>query len=226
MNSAHLVTSDLTKSFMKGGIQIDILKGINLLIKSGERIAVVGPSGSGKSTFLHVVGSLDKPTSGQVTLNGQDLFAGTDAEIDHRRNNEIGFIFQFHHLLSDQNALWNVAMPAFINGMNVTDALGMAEERLRMFGLEHRMTHRPGELSGGEQQRVAIARAMLMKPSLLLADEPTGNLDPKTADAVFEQLLEMNEEVGSTLLVVTHSQQLASRLPRCLNLVDGRFVED
>lgn len=223
---AHLVTESLSKSFHKGGVQIDILKEVSLEIQRGEAVAVVGPSGSGKSTFLHVVGSLDKPSSGSVFLNGKDLFEGTPAQVDERRNREIGFVFQFHHLLSDQSAVRNVAMPAFIMGMRISEALELATAKLEALGLKDRMTHRPGELSGGEQQRVAIARAMVMRPGLLLADEPTGNLDPKTARSVFEQLLEMNEEVGSTLLVVTHSRELAKMLPRRLSLVDGRFEED
>ncbi len=221
-----LSTRGLHKSFVKGGHTIHVLGGIDLDIGSGERVAVLGPSGSGKSTFLHVVGTLDRPTQGQVLFNGRDAFAGGSRLVDDRRNRAIGFVFQFHHLLSDQTALWNVAMPAIIAGTPRATAREDASRALGRLGLEQRLNHKPGELSGGEQQRVAIARAMVMRPGLLLADEPTGNLDPRTAQDVFEQLLALHDEVGSTLVVVTHSRELAARFPRRLSLQDGRFVEE
>ncbi len=221
-----LRTEGLTKTFHKGGQKIEVLKSVDIEIAPGERVAVIGPSGSGKSTFLHVVGTLDKPSAGRVFFDGQDAFAGGSRAVDARRNKLIGFVFQFHHLLSDQTALWNVAMPAVISGVTPERARDMALEALSRMELDQRLGHKPGELSGGEQQRVAIARAMVMKPGLLLADEPTGNLDPRTAGAVFEQLLALHAEVGSTLVVVTHSRELAARFPRRLRLVDGSFVEE
>jgi lipoprotein-releasing system ATP-binding protein len=222
----ELCAEGLYKRFEKGGQVIEVLRGVDLRIAPGERVAVLGPSGSGKSTFLHVVGTLDKPSEGRVLFDGQDAFAGGSRAVDARRSRSIGFVFQFHHLLSDQNALWNVAMPAIIAGVPREGALDMAREALGRMALAARLMHKPGELSGGEQQRVAIARAMVMRPGLLLADEPTGNLDPRTAQAVFEQLLALHAEVGSTLVVVTHSRELAARFPRRLRLVEGRFVEE
>ncbi len=221
-----LRTEGLTKTFHKGGQTIRVLRSVDLSIAPGERVAVLGPSGSGKSTFLHVVGTLERPCSGQVFFDEQDAFAGGSRAVDARRNRSIGFVFQFHHLLSDQTALWNVAMPAIIAGTPRARALQLAQEALGRMELTGRLDHKPGELSGGEQQRVAIARAMVMRPGLLLADEPTGNLDPRTAEAVFEQLLALHDDVGSTLVVVTHSQALAAHFPRRLRLVDGSFVEE
>ncbi len=221
-----LRTVGLDKTFHKGGQTIRVLRNVNLDIGPGERVAVLGPSGSGKSTFLHLVGTLEKPSAGQVFFDGQDAFAGGSRAVDARRNRMIGFVFQFHHLLSDQTALWNVAMPAVIAGVPREEARAQAEQALDRMELLGRLTHKPGELSGGEQQRVAIARAMVMSPGLLLADEPTGNLDPRTAGAVFDRLLDLHADVGSTLVVVTHSNELAARFPRRLRLVDGCFVEE
>jgi lipoprotein-releasing system ATP-binding protein len=221
-----LRTQGLHKRFHKGGQTINVLRGVDLEIGPGERVAVLGPSGSGKSTFLHVVGTLDRPSEGRVFFDEQDAFAGGSRAVDARRNRSIGFVFQFHHLLSDQTAVWNVAMPAIIAGEEPDKARDLALEALARMDLQDRLGHKPGELSGGEQQRVAIARAMVMKPGLLLADEPTGNLDPRTAAVVFDQLLSLHERVGSTLVVVTHSRELAARFPRRLRLVDGCFVEE
>ena len=221
-----LRTAGLTKRYHKGGQTIRVLQDLDIDIGPGERVAVLGPSGSGKSTFLHVVGTLEQPSSGQVFFDGRDAFSGGSRAIDARRNRSIGFVFQFHHLLSDQTALWNVAMPAVIAGVPRDTARQRAEQALERMELSGRLDHKPGELSGGEQQRVAIARAMVMRPGLLLADEPTGNLDPRTALAVFEQLLELHDDVGSTLVVVTHSRALAAKFPRRLRLVDGCFVEE
>ena len=221
-----LRTVGLSKRFEKGGQTIHVLRDLSIDIGPGERVAVLGPSGSGKSTFLHVVGTLDKPTSGQVFFDDRDAFSGGSRAVDARRNRMIGFVFQFHHLLSDQTALWNVAMPAVIAGVPRQEAHDLAVEALARMELAGRLTHKPGELSGGEQQRVAIARAMVMRPGMLLADEPTGNLDPRTAGAVFDQLLALHDEVGSTLVVVTHSRALAARFPRRLRLVDGCFEEE
>ncbi len=225
MSELALKVEGLTKSFEMGGKVVPVLKGVDLEVKSGERIAIVGQSGSGKSTFLHVIGTLDQPTSGQVFLHGKNAFARADAELDTLRNRHIGFVFQFHHLLPDQDAVHNVMIPALIGGMNADEARARAEGLLQRVGLGDRMDHRPGELSGGEQQRVALARALVQGPKLLLADEPTGNLDPDTAAEMLNLMLELNAEQETTLLVVTHSEALASQFPRQLALDGGRFVE-
>ena len=208
-----------------GGETLTVLKGLDVEIQSGERVAVLGQSGSGKSTFLHVVGTLDHPSKGQVFLDGEDAFARSGAELDTLRNRHVGFVFQFHHLLPDQDALHNVMIPALIAGTPSSQARDTARLLLDRVGLSARCHHRPGELSGGEQQRVALARALVRQPRLLLADEPTGNLDPSTADAMLDLMLELNQEWETTLIVVTHSQRLAARFPRKLSLEEGRFVE-
>ena len=226
MSTPALKVVGLEKSFEMGGETLSVLRGLDVEIQTGERIAVVGQSGSGKSTFLHVVGTLDHPSAGQVFLDGTDAFARAGAELDTLRNRHIGFVFQFHHLLPDQDAVHNVMIPALIAGIPSAEAREHAEALLQRVGLGERMGHRPGELSGGEQQRVALARALVRKPKMLLADEPTGNLDPSTAGAMMDLMLELNEEWDTTLIVVTHSQALASRFPRTLSLEDGRFVEN
>ncbi|MFT5685558.1 MAG: lipoprotein-releasing system ATP-binding protein, partial [Myxococcota bacterium] len=179
-----------------------------------------------KSTFLQVLGTLDAPSTGRIWYDDRDVFSRSAREIDAVRNREIGFVFQFHHLLGDHTALRNVMMPALIAGVDYRKAEADAEAILRRVGLADRLTHRPGKLSGGEQQRVAIARAMMRRPALLLADEPTGNLDSATAESVLEMMLELNEEIGCTLVVVTHSSALADRLERKLLLLDGQFLEN
>jgi lipoprotein-releasing system ATP-binding protein len=226
MSGAKIQIRGLHRTFHKGGKAIHVLTDVSLDIASGETVAVVGPSGSGKSTFLQILGTLDRPTQGVVSMNDIDIFKQRQTHIDRLRNRHIGFVFQFHHLLPDQTALDNVALPMIIQGIKPSDAREVAAARLSRVGLDHRLTHRPGELSGGEQQRVAIARALVMDPGLLLADEPTGNLDPATADGVFELLIELNREVGSTLVVVTHSMELARRFPRILRVVDGSLIEE
>ena len=225
MSNLALSVRGLEKSFETGGTVLPVLRGIDLDVEVGERIAIVGQSGSGKSTFLHVVGTLDHPTAGQVLIDNVDAFAHSAAQLDTLRNRHIGFVFQFHHLLPDQDAVQNVMIPALIGGELPSDARARAEILLARVGLGDRMRHRPGELSGGEQQRVALARALVRSPKLLLADEPTGNLDPDTAARMLDLMLELNEEVDTTLMVVTHSQALASRFPRRLDLEQGRFVE-
>jgi lipoprotein-releasing system ATP-binding protein len=220
----HIRVEGLTKTFWKGGVELNVLRDLNLELQAGERVAVVGQSGSGKSTFLHVLGTLDHPTSGQIWFGDRRVFSRSGAELDALRNREIGFVFQFHHLLPDQDALHNVMLPALIGGDSMSVARTRATELLTRVGLEARLSHKPGELSGGEQQRVAIARALVRRPSLVLADEPTGNLDPDTAESIFEMLVEMNAAEGTTLVVVTHSTALAKRFPRCLHLESGRFV--
>jgi lipoprotein-releasing system ATP-binding protein len=182
----HIRVEGLTKTFWKGGVELNVLRDLDLELQAGERVAVVGQSGSGKSTFLHVLGTLDHPTSGQIWFGDRRVFSRSGAELDALRNREIGFVFQFHHLLPDQDALHNVMLPALIGGDSMSVARTRAAELLTRVGLEARLSHKPGELSGGEQQRVAIARALVRRPSLVLADEPTGNLDPDTAESIFE----------------------------------------
>ena len=225
MSGLALKVEGLKKSFQMGGNLLPVLKGIDLEVNIGERVAIVGQSGSGKSTFLHVIGTLDQPSSGRVFLHGSDAFARAEAELDTLRNRHIGFVFQFHHLLPDQDAVHNVMIPALIGGTSPGEARERAESLLHRVGLGDRLDHRPGELSGGEQQRVALARALVQEPRLLLADEPTGNLDPGTAAEMLDLMLELNAEQETTLVVVTHSRVLASQFPRQLALEDGRFVE-
>lgn len=225
MSEHALRVEGLTKSFEMAGRTVEVLRGIDLVVQSGERVAIVGQSGSGKSTFLHLVGTLDHPSSGKVFLNGVDAFARSGAELDTLRNQHIGFVFQFHHLLPDQDAVHNVMIPALISGMRQPEAHDRAAALLERVGLADRLDHRPGELSGGEQQRVALARALVQSPRLLLADEPTGNLDPDTAAEMLDLMLSLNESEDTTLMVVTHSLALAARFPRQLSLEGGRFVE-
>lgn len=226
MTAAAITVEDLHKDYKKGGETLQVLRGIDLDLAPGDRVAILGDSGSGKSTFLHVLGTLDRPTRGTIRFGDQDVFAKSGAQLDALRNREIGFIFQFHHLLPDQDALHNVLIPALIGGFDMAEAQKRALELLDRVNLRDRSTHRPGELSGGEQQRIAIARALMQQPSLILADEPTGNLDPTTAANVFEMLTGLHEEMGSTLIVVTHSHELASRFPRRLHLEQGIFREE
>ncbi len=212
----------LFKSYKNGSRQVDVLKGIDLTFLRGERAAIVGASGVGKTTLLHIIGVLDRPTAGTVLYEGRDIFALGEKELALFRNREIGFVFQFHHLLLEFSALENTMMPCLIQGMAKKEAKARAESILTLVGLKDRLTHKPGELSGGEQQRVAVARALVLEPKVLLADEPTGNLDAKTGQAVFDLLGELNEIKGVTLIVVTHNLQLAGRLVRQIHLVDGK----
>jgi lipoprotein-releasing system ATP-binding protein len=214
----------LRKHYWLDGLEIPVLKGVDLDIRAGERISIIGPSGSGKSTFLHVLGTLDLPTAGVVQFEGHNIFASTSTDLAAFRNRTIGFVFQFHHLLPEFSALENVTMPALIQRMAQSEAEDRAMTILRTVGLAHRVGHRPGELSGGEQQRVAIARALVLSPRLLLADEPTGNLDETSASGIHDLLEEMNEQTGLTIVLVTHSSALASRMPRKLLMRDGRLT--
>jgi len=216
----------LVKVFKKEGGEIYALRGVDLTVQEGERIAVVGASGAGKSTLLHILGTLERPTSGQLRYRGQEVFSLGEEELALFRNREIGFVFQFHHLLPEFDALENVMMPALIQGLKREEARRLAEEMLVEVGLEERMKHKPGELSGGEQQRVAVARALVLRPALLLADEPTGNLDSATGQKVLDLLLRLNESLGTTLLIVTHNEALAKRFPRRLYMVDGRIEQE
>ena len=221
MSEGLLVAKGISKSFPTGDGTIEVLSDVDLSVGEGERVAIVGRSGVGKSTLLHLLGTLDKPTRGQVTFRGEDLFAKSSRNLARFRNESLGFIFQFHHLLPEFNALENVMMPGLVGGRDFPEMRGRAEKILVEVGLEHRLTHAVGKLSGGERQRVAVARALVLEPAIVLADEPTGNLDPKTGDQVLDLLLEMNRVYGTALIVVTHSPTLAHRLGRQAVLTDG-----
>jgi lipoprotein-releasing system ATP-binding protein len=218
---ARIVVSRLGKSYLHGGKALPILWDISLSLDPGDLVAVVGASGVGKSTFLQLLGTLDLPTSGSIRFDDEELTTMSSARLAEFRNRRIGFVFQFHHLLPEFTALENVMMPALIQRISTENARRMARDILGRVGLLHRLTHRPSELSGGEQQRVALARAMVLQPSLLLADEPTGNLDRSTGQSIHELFLDLNREHGSTLLVVTHNPELASLMPRRLHMIDG-----
>ncbi len=213
----------LVKRYVDGPAIVDVLRGLDLDIRAGERVAIIGESGVGKSTLLHLLGCLDAPSGGQLLLDGVDVFGRPEAEIAALRNREVGFVFQFHHLLGDFTALENVMLPALIARESPARVRARAAALLERVGLAERLHHRPGELSGGEQQRVAVARAVMRRPRLLLADEPTGNLDPATGERVHELLLELNEESGSTLVVATHNTRLAAAMQRTLRLAGGRL---
>lgn len=224
MNEVLLRAEQISKSYGEGAQAIRVLENLDLTLRRTERVAIVGESGIGKSTLLHILGTLDKPTSGKVLLDGVDFVALPEPELAALRNREIGFIFQFHHLLPDFTALENVMMPGMVAGLGWGEARGRAEEMLLRVGLSERLTHRPGELSGGERQRVAVARAVVLRPRVILADEPTGNLDPQTGDGVLQLLLTLNQEMGMTMAVVTHSEKLAAAMDRTLRLTGRKLV--
>ncbi|MGD8883261.1 MAG: ABC transporter ATP-binding protein [Desulfobacterales bacterium] len=224
--SDRLITGrDLTKSFRNGGVRIDVLQGIDVDLDIGETAAIVGPSGIGKSTLLHILGTLDRPDQGTLLFRGENVFRYDDAGLASFRNKAVGFVFQFHHLLPEFSALENAMMPALINGFSKAKAGKAAEEILVRVGLQDRLHHRVGKLSGGEQQRVALARALVLKPAILLADEPTGNLDKKNSDQVHQLVLELNREFLMTLIVVTHNMELASYMSRCVTIIEGRLQD-
>ena len=216
---------NLHKSFNSSGSRIDILTDVNADLTVGETLAVVGPSGIGKSTLLHILGTLDRPDKGKVLFKGEDVFTFDDAKLAIFRNKSIGFVFQFHHLLPEFTALENAMMPALINGYSKNQSLRAAENILVRVGLQDRLSHRVVKLSGGEQQRVALARALVLKPDILLADEPTGNLDKKNSEQVHDLLWELNQELGMTLVVVTHNMELAHFMARRVTIIDGQLVE-
>ncbi len=219
-----ITVKNLSKTFVTPGSNINVLKDISFDIQRGEMIALMGPSGVGKSTLLHILGALDRPTSGEVLYDGRDVLKMKDDDLAHFRNRGIGFVFQFHHLMPEFNTIENAMMPALIAGMKYSDAREKAEALLNNAGLSGRLTHKPGELSGGEQQRVAVVRALMLDPNIVLADEPTGNLDTQTGEDLFSLLTELNKK-GITFFIVTHNESLASRCGRIMRMKDGRIVE-
>jgi lipoprotein-releasing system ATP-binding protein len=216
---------DIAKSFQNGGVSIDVLKGVQLDLAVGETVAIVGASGIGKSTLLHILGTLDRPDSGTLQFKNEDVFRYDDAKLAQFRNRTIGFVFQFHHLLPEFSALENTMMPALISGLSKPEASAAAEKILVRVRLQDRLHHRVGKLSGGEQQRVALARALILKPAILLADEPTGNLDNANSDQVHQLILELNQELSMTLVVVTHNMELASYMSRRVTIAAGQLQD-
>jgi lipoprotein-releasing system ATP-binding protein len=216
---------NLSKTFIKDGNKIEVLRGLDLEIKKGDSLAVLGVSGAGKSTLIHILGTLDHPTAGQLYINSVNVFNWDERKISNFRNSTIGFVFQFNNLLPEFNALENAMLPALIGGNNKKEAQEKARQLLAEVGLEHRISHKPGELSGGEQQRVAIARALVMDPEILLADEPTGNLDTETGKKIEDILVKLNETKKITLVIVTHNKLLAERMSGRIGLRDGKIYD-
>jgi lipoprotein-releasing system ATP-binding protein len=222
---ALMMVKDLWKGFDNTRSRIEILKGVNFEIESGQTLAIVGASGIGKSTFLHILGTLDRPDQGNLFFNNEDVFSFNNGKLALFRNRFIGFVFQFHHLLPEFSALENVMMPCLIQGQKKDKAAKAAEQILGRVGMENRLYHRVPDLSGGEQQRVALARALVLNPMVLLADEPTGNLDKKNSEQVHELIISLNQELGMTLVVVTHNMELAALMSRRITILDGQLVE-
>jgi len=222
--SSVLACRQLGKTFGEGDVALNILRDIDFTVNTGERIAITGASGSGKSTLLHLLGGLDEPTSGDVSITGQSLASLSPVQLGRLRNKTLGFIYQFHHLLPEFTATENVAMPLLVGGVRPTQAREQAESLLARVGLSARLTHKPGEMSGGERQRAAVARALVTQPACVLADEPTGNLDRQNAEQVYALMLELNQELGTSLLVATHDSLIAERMDRVIRLEDGRLI--
>ncbi|MHC5225185.1 lipoprotein-releasing ABC transporter ATP-binding protein LolD [Ignatzschineria sp. LJL83] len=220
MSNIVLDVQNISKTFVDQKEEITIFKDLSFQIKKGDRIAIIGSSGAGKSTLMHVISGLDKPTSGDIYLNGHHFNRESEAKRGYLRNEYLGFIYQFHHLLPEFSALDNVALPLVIGGADIKKARDEARSLLDRVGLSHRLTHHPGKLSGGERQRVAIARALVTKPAAVLADEPTGNLDEENAHAIFDLMCEINDEIGTALIVVTHDNSLARKMDQCWRLQD------
>jgi lipoprotein-releasing system ATP-binding protein len=227
MNSTTPVIqcNHVAKRFNEGTLNVDVLEDVSLSIGAGEQLAIIGSSGSGKSTLLHLLGGLDNSTNGEIIVNGHNMGSLTEKERGKIRNQSLGFVYQFHHLLPEFTAVENVAMPLLIRRESVATSRKKAEEILKQVGLEHRYDHKPGELSGGERQRAAIARAMVTSPDCILADEPTGNLDRNTADSVYEMLQELNRNHNTSLVIVTHDENLAYKMDRVVRLIDGTLEE-
>lgn len=223
MSNYIIECCNISKSFSDGANRIDVLKQLSMQVASGDKIAIVGPSGSGKSTLLHLLGGLDNPNAGNVYINGKSWALISEKQRCQERNTELGFIYQFHHLLPEFNAIENTAMPLLLRNNDSESALQAARGMLNKVGLGHRIRHKPAELSGGERARVAIARALVHKPKCILADEPTGNLDQKTANSIFDLMLEINAEANTALVIVTHDEKIAAKTQQVLTLDDGKF---